>query len=93
MKTLKARATSRPSPDAVVAIATAAAPSQPPAQLPQDRPTTLNVRLRESSVAAITARAKERGMTLKQVVCHALAEAGVKVADADLEDRTPRRRG
>lgn len=47
----------------------------------------------ESSVAAITARARERGMTLKQVVCHALAEAGVRMADADLEGRTPRRRG
>jgi len=59
----------------------------------RDRPTTLNIRLRESSVAAITARARERGMTLKQVVCHALAEAGVRIADADLEGRTPRRRG
>jgi predicted DNA binding CopG/RHH family protein len=75
-----------------VAIATAAAPSQPPPQVHQDGATTLNLRLRKSSLAAIAARAQEQGMTLKQVICHALAGAGVGVADSDLEDRTPRRR-
>jgi len=36
--------------------------------------------------------AKERGLTMKQVVSHALRDAGISVAKADLEDRTPRRR-
>jgi len=95
MKTLKQRsANSRPSPEAALSIATTAAPNLPPAQLgSRDRPTTLNIRLRSSTFAAITGRARERGMTIKQVLCQALADAGVAVAEADLEDRTPRRRG
>jgi hypothetical protein len=94
MKTLKHRqASNRPSPEAALSIATAAAPSYPPAQLgSEDRPSTLNLRLRSSTIAAITGRARERKMTIKQVLCHALANAGIAVADADLEDRTPRRR-
>jgi uncharacterized protein (DUF1778 family) len=73
--------------------ATAAAPAQPPAQIQaRDRPTTLNLRVRESTVAALAAAARDRGLTMKQVVCQALAQAGVDVAPADLEDRTPRRR-
>jgi hypothetical protein len=95
VKTLKQRsARSRPSPEAALSIATAAAPNLPPAQLgSQDRPSTLNLRLRSSTIAAITSRARERKMTIKQVLCHALADAGIAVAEADLEDRTPRRRG
>ena len=87
MKTLKHRpATNRPSPEAALSIATSAAPSFPPAQIgPQDRPTTLNIRVRTSTVAAITGRARERGLTIKQVVCHAPAEgtAGRLLALAD----------
>ena len=94
MKTLKPRsASSRPSPETALAIA-AAAPNLPPAKLQsEDRPSTLNVRLRNSTVAAIMSRAREKGLTIKQVVSHALADAGIAVAEADLEDRTPRRRG
>ena len=93
MKTLKPRSTGRPSPEDALAIARTTAPGQPPTQVPiADRPTTLNVRMRTSTVAAITARARERGLTIKQVLCHALAEAGVSVDPLDLEDRTPRRR-
>ncbi len=93
--TLKPRsATARPSAEDALAIARTIAPSQPPAQVTDiDRPATLNLRFRSSTVAALTARAKERGLTLKQVVSHALADAGVAVAEADMEDRTPRRRG
>jgi hypothetical protein len=95
MKTLKPRSSgNRPSPETALSIAAAAAPNLPPAQLgSEDRPSTLNVRLRSSTVAAITSRARERGLTIKQVVSHALADAGIAVAEADLEDRTPRRRG
>lgn len=90
---LKARA-GRPSPEDALRIAGAAAPSQPPAQIPAgDGATTLNLRVRRSTVNALAAAARQRGLTLKQVVAHALAAAGVEVAPADLEDRTPRRRG
>lgn len=90
MKTLKPR---RPSPDEALTIATQTAPTLPPAQLQDaDRTATLNMRLRGITIAAVTEAARARGMTIKQVVCRALADAGIKVAPADLEDRTPRRR-
>jgi hypothetical protein len=89
----------RPTPDEALAIATSTAPQQPPAQLAEailpvekDAPTTLNLRVRSSTIAALMAAARTRGLTMKQVVCHALDAAGVAVAPADLEDRTPRRR-
>jgi hypothetical protein len=90
MKNLKARV--RPTPDEALAIAAQTAPSQPPAQIEMsDRSTTLNLRLRETTINAITATARTRGLTIKQLVAHALAETGVAIAPADLEDRTPRR--
>ena len=94
MKTLKPRAAgARSSPEEALRVATVAAPAQPPAQVQsEDRPTTLNLRVRESTVAGIAAAARGQGLTMKQVVCRALADAGVQVASADLEDRTPRRR-
>lgn len=94
MKTLKPRAAgARPSPAEALRVATVAAPAQPPAQVQtEDRSTTLNFRVRESTVAALTSVARGRGLTMKQLVCQALAGAGVEVAPADLEDRTPRRR-
>jgi hypothetical protein len=91
MKNLKPRS-SRPSPEDALAIATHTAPALPPAQLRlTDRATTLNLRVRESTLEALMAAARERGLTMKQVVCQSLAAAGVSVAGADLEDRTPRR--
>ena len=94
MKTLKPRAAgARPSPEEALRVATVAAPAQSPAQVQsEDRPTTLNLRVRESTVAGLATVARGRGLTLKQVVCRALVDAGVQVASADLEDRTPRRR-
>ncbi len=62
----------------------------PPA--PVDLATTLNLRVRTSTIDALMETAKTKGLTMKQVVCHALQAAGVQVAPADLEDRTPRRR-
>lgn len=90
---LKPRAAARPSPEEVLRLATEAAPQQPPAVAPVADPlTTLNMRFRTSSVNALATAAKERGLTMKQVVAHALQAAGVTVAPADLEDRTPRRK-
>lgn len=91
MKNLKTR--SRPSPAEALAVAAQTAPSQPPAQMTtSDKLTTLNMRLRGTTVSAIVATAKARQVTIKQVVAQALVDAGVAVAAADLEDRTPRRR-
>ena len=45
-----------------------------------------------STLAAVEARARQDGMTLKQVICRALVDASIDVAAADLEDGTPRRR-
>jgi hypothetical protein len=90
MKNLKPR--TRPTPAEALAVAAQTAPTQPPAQMTkEDRPTTLNLRFRETSISAITATAKDRRMTIKQVVAQALADAGVAIAAADLENRTPRR--
>lgn len=54
--------------------------------------TALTVRLRQSTLDAVLASSEKRGVTLKQVLTHALRDAGIKVAAADLEDRTPRRK-
>jgi hypothetical protein len=83
----------RLSPEEAVRIAVGTAPTLPPARLPQeDKATAFNMRLRMSTLAAVEARARQDGMTLKQVICRALADAGIEVAPADLEDGTPRRR-
>jgi hypothetical protein len=94
MKMLKPRPSTRPSAGEALRIAAVQAPLLPPTRATlTDRSTTLNLRLRNSTVTSITAIARERGLTQKQLVCQALAAAGVAVAAADLEDRTPRRRG
>lgn len=83
----------RPSPAEAVRIASEAAPHHPPARLASDnRSQPFNTRLKASTLAAIEARARAEGATLKQVICRALADAGIAVAPADLEDGTPRRR-
>ena len=92
MKTpLKQRA--RLSPDEAVRIAAETAPTLPPTRLAsEDKSRTFNTRLRDSTIAAIEARARADGATLKQIICRALADAGIEVAPADLKDGTPRRR-
>lgn len=93
----------RPSPEEALAIVSQAAPNQPPARMVQtllpepaegraDPRTTLNLRVRQSTIIAIERAAQERGLTLKQVVTQALQARGVQVAPADLEDHTPRRK-
>jgi hypothetical protein len=67
-----------------------ATPATPPA--PVDTPTTLNLRVRTSTIEALMGVATHKGLTMKQVVCHALQAAGVAVAPSDLEDRTPKRK-
>lgn len=92
MKTpLKSR---RPSPAEALEIATTMAPMHPPAEMADagGAATTLNLRVRRSTVDAIETIARGRGLTMKQVICQALQSAGVAVAPTDLEDRTPRRR-
>jgi hypothetical protein len=92
MKTpLKSRV--RLSPDEAVRIAAEIAPNLPPTRLTNDdKAQSFNTRLRASTIAAIEARARAQGATLKQVICRALSDAGIEVAPADLEDGTPRRR-
>ena len=93
MKNLKPRTTPRPSAEESLRIASVQAPGLPPAQMAvDDRPTTLNLRLRTSTVVALTNYARAKGLTQKQVVCMALEAAGIPVAQPDLEDRTPRRK-
>jgi hypothetical protein len=67
---LKPRAgAARPSPEEVLRVAADTAPRLPPAQVTaEDRLTTLNLRVRTSTVAALAAAAQERGLTMKLLV-------------------------
>ena len=92
MKNLKRRS-SRPTAEEALRAVAAQAPSLPPATIEKaDRPTTLNLRFRRSTVDAIAAASAQRGMTMKQVIAQGVRALGIQIADADLEDRTPRRR-
>ena len=77
MKTLKPRAlAARPSPEEALRVAAATAPEQPSAQAQaRDRPTTLNLRVRESTVAALAAAARWRGLTMSN--CSTRSEDGL----------------
>lgn len=82
----------RTSANEALAAVEQVAPTLPPMRVAEeDRPTTLNMRMQTSSVSAITEAAQRQGLTIKQVVARALAESGMKIAEIDLEDRTPRR--
>jgi len=90
---MKARLKSRPTPDEAVRIATQAAPELPPTRLPtEDKQVPFSTRFRTSTLAALDAKARAEGISMKLVLCRALAGAGIHVAPADLEDGTPRRR-
>jgi hypothetical protein len=81
------------SPAVAVRIAAKNATHRAAARLPSDdKALAFNTRLRTSTIAAIEARARAEGATLKQVICRALFDAGIAVAPADLQDGTPRRR-
>ena len=91
MKALKPRA--RPTAEEALQAVASHAPSLPPVRLEiPDRPTTLNLRMRQSTVSALTVAAKARGLTMKQLVAQGIQSIGIEVAPADLEDRTPRRK-
>ena len=93
MKSLKSRTSPRLPAEEALRISAEQAPTLPPAQLSKaDQSTTLNLRVQVSTITAIAEMAKALGLTQKQVICRALAEAGVAVAIKDLEDRTPRRK-
>ena len=93
MKSLKPRTPPRLSADEALRISAEQAPTLPPAQLSiSDPSTTLNLRVRVSTITALARKVKASVLTQKQIICRALAEAGVEVALADLEDRTPRRK-
>jgi hypothetical protein len=81
--------TSRPAPAEIVRVAARAAPSLPPAQIAEDKLIAFGTRLRISTVNALEAKAREEGTSIKLVLCKALKRAGIQVAPADLEDRTP----
>ncbi len=59
--------------------------------LPAGQTTTMTIRVRKVTAEAIATSAREQNLTMKQVICKALTEAGISVAAVDLEDRTPRR--
>jgi hypothetical protein len=85
---------SRPSAAEALLVVATQTPTLPPTTIEKlDRATTLNLRLRESTVAAITSEARARGLTIKQLLMEGAKNLGVQVAPADLEDRTPRRKG
>jgi hypothetical protein len=95
MQTMKAplKTRDRPTAEEAIRIARAVSPTLPPARLPvEDKAVPFNMRLRLSTVAEIEARARQEGVSLKLMVCRALAAYGLQVASADLEDGTPRRR-
>ena len=94
MKALKPRTAPRLAAEEALRISTQQAPSLPPAQMgAEDRSTTMNLRVRMRTIAGLATRVRETGLTQKQVIMHALRDAGVEVAAEDLEDRTPRRKG
>jgi predicted DNA binding CopG/RHH family protein len=85
----------RPRPSALEALRVVATqtPTLPPATIERaDRATTLNLRLRQSTVEAIAREAKARGLTIKQLIMEGAKSVGVPIAPSDLEDRTPRRK-
>lgn len=87
MKALAPR-TARPKPEEVLAAAEVVAPA-PVVEPEKDHSRPFHTKFRHSTVASLEAVAQARGMTMKQVIAHALVEAGVAVNPVDLEDRTP----
>jgi len=90
-----------PIPDAQAALAAArlADPTSPPVRVKPLVPNLvaeavvgLNLRVRLSTSDAISAVARDRGVSMKVVVMQALEQAGIRIAPIDLEDRTPSRR-
>jgi len=82
-----------PTPAASCQIVSEASRALPPAVVRRARRTVLvNVKMAEESAIALAKQAAGEGITQKQIICRALAAAGVPIDPLDLEDRTPRRR-
>jgi hypothetical protein len=88
-KSLKALA--RPDAGALRELA-AADPSIPPAVMPSTGREVVNFRISASVVDQLDAAADAEGTTRKVIITRALAKAGFRIPQPDLEDRTPRRR-
>ena len=83
----------RLTPEALRSITSRADPTQPPAVVAAKSGSTLvTLRLQTALADAIADAASAGGTTQKVIVTRALAAAGYPVSQADLEDRTPRRR-
>lgn len=67
-------------------------PSIPPAVMPNDGSEVVNFRVASSVVDQLDAAADSEGTTRKVIITRALAKAGFRIPQPDLEDRTPRRR-
>jgi hypothetical protein len=80
-------------PDAAALRELAAAdPSLPPAVMPNNGSEVVNFRVASSVVDQLDAAADAEGTTRKVIITRALAKAGFRIPQPDLEDRTPRRR-
>jgi hypothetical protein len=81
-------------PDAAALRELAAAdPSIPPAVMPRGGGgEIINLRLSPSLIDELDAAAEAERTTRKVIITRALAKAGFRVPQHDLEDRTPRKR-
>jgi hypothetical protein len=88
----------RPLPHAAVdaptlrRVATEAKRVDPPAMVGAEEPIVpINLKIRKSLATALAKRAFDEGVTQKQIITRALAQAGLPVDPSDLEDRSGRR--
>jgi hypothetical protein len=79
-------------PDAAALRQLAASSDLPPAVATRDGSEIVNVRLSSGLVDELDATAEAERTTRKVIITRALAAAGYRVPERDLEDRTPRRR-
>jgi hypothetical protein len=93
-RSLKTIARPEPRPDAaaLLELATTASPTLPPAVMPSTGSGIVNLRLADSLIDELDAAADAAKTTRKVIVTRALAAAGYRVPQQDLEDRTPKRR-
>jgi hypothetical protein len=94
LKQLKpiARPDARPDAAALRQLAASADPTMPSAVMPVTGSEMVNVHLAPSLVDELDAAAEVEGTTRKVIITRALAQAGFRVPQHDLEDRTPKRR-
>lgn len=82
----------RPDAAALMELASTTNPSMPPAVMPTTGSEIVNLRLSTSLIDELDAKADAEGTTRKVIITRALAAAGFRVPQHDLEDRTPRKR-